>query len=157
MFSWPVSWYTIRGGSSVHNSGGQVIEVASIVNHPNYDTSTLENDISILILAVPLTLGNSVATIDLPSADLVLAGGTLTTVTGWGALTEGGSSPLQLQAVVVPIVERDECNALYAVSGWGVYESMICAGFVGEGGRDACQVIMDKYLVRILLIFLSYL
>lgn len=148
---WPFSWYTIRAGSSVHNSGGQVIGIDSVVNHPDYEGTTLDNDICIIILSSPLVFGDSVATIALPSADLVLADGVATTVTGWGALIENGTSPLQLQAVTVPIVNRETCNELYSVANYTVFDSMICAGFVGEGGRDACQVIMGKYLLKILL------
>ncbi|KAI4459637.1 polyserase-related [Holotrichia oblita] len=137
-FTWPVSWYTVRAGATFHNSGGQVIAVSTITDHPNFSSSTLDNDISILFLASALTFGSGVAIIALPAQSQIIPDGTRAVVSGWGALTEGGSSPLQLQAVGVPIVSNERCNAAYAPLGWGVTETMICAGY-DEGGRDACQ------------------
>jgi trypsin len=59
-------------------------------------------------------------------------------VTGWGTLSSGSSSlPIRLQAVVVPIVPREECNEAYAAYG-GITGNMICAAVTG-GGKDACQ------------------
>lgn len=58
------------------------------------------------------------------------------TVAGWGALTEGGSSPSVLMKVDVPYVEDAPCNASYATVNLVVTESMVC---YGEGGKDSCQ------------------
>lgn len=138
-FSWPLTWYSIRAGATFHNSGGQVIAASAITDHPNFNPNTLENDISIIFLASALTFGSGVAVIPLPAQSQYIAEGTRAVVSGWGALTEGGSSPLQLQAVGVPVVSNERCNAAYAALGWGVTESMLCAGY-DEGGRDACQV-----------------
>ncbi|GLH17222.1 Trypsin-1, partial [Gryllus bimaculatus] len=56
----------------------------------------------------------------------------------WGARREGALlTPSKLQAVEVPVVDRDECSAAYEQYG-GVTASMLCAG-VPEGGKDACQ------------------
>jgi len=56
------------------------------------------------------------------------------TVAGWGALTEGGSSPVVLYKVDVPVVTDESCRSSYGSS--SVADSMICAG---EGGKDSCQ------------------
>ncbi|KAK9694490.1 Trypsin [Popillia japonica] len=137
-FAYPTSWYSIRAGSSLHNSGGQVIAASSITNHPNYNPSTADNDISIVFLASALTFGSGVATIPLPAQNEYVAEGSLAVVTGWGNLQEGGSAPIQLQVVGVPIVSNARCAALYSVLGWDVSDNMLCAGY-DEGGKDACQ------------------
>lgn len=113
--------------------------MSEIYNHPSYNSDTLEYDISVVLVSTALIFGPAVATIALPIQDQYLAAGTRSVVSGWGALIEGGPSPLQLQAVSVPIVSRERCNVLYSVLGWSVTNSMICAGYE-DGGRDACQV-----------------
>ncbi|XP_049779308.1 trypsin alpha-3-like [Schistocerca cancellata] len=61
--------------------------------------------------------------------------GTAVTITGWGDLSSGGSSPTQLQAVTTSIVARASCNIAY---GGEITQRMICAG-EDEGGKDSCQ------------------
>ena len=68
-------------------------------------------------------------------ADGVVGGNLLTT--GWGNLTEGGVTPIDLQRVEVPLVDRVNCNDVNSYNG-EITENMICAG-IDEGGRDACQ------------------
>lgn len=61
------------------------------------------------------------------------------TVTGWGRLSEHGLPSTELQAVDVPIMNRDECvsDSLYSAS--QVTDRMLCAGSL-SGGVDSCQV-----------------
>ena len=56
-------------------------------------------------------------------------------VSGWGALCSGCSSPDALHVVNVPGVSNDVCNQRY---GGGISDEMICAGSV-NGGIDSCQ------------------
>ena len=41
-----------------------------------------------------------------------------------------------LQWVRVPAITNSECNSAY---NGDITDSMICAGYPGEGGKDACQ------------------
>ena len=41
-----------------------------------------------------------------------------------------------LQWVRVPAITNSECTSAY---GSGITDSMVCAGYPGEGGKDACQ------------------
>ena len=50
----------------------------------------------------------------------------------------GGISPVNLQWVGVPIITNDECNEAYLGDG-RITNSMICAGYLGVGGKDSCQ------------------
>lgn len=138
-FSWPTSWHTIRAGSSVHNSGGQVIQVNEIYIHPNYNGTLLDFDMAILYLVSPLTFGPAVAPIPLPLENQFYLDDTPAVVSGWGAMVEDGAASLQLQAVWVPMVNNGRCEALYAVENYTITDSMLCAGYM-SGGRDACQV-----------------
>ena len=51
----------------------------------------------------------------------------------------GGSSPDELQQVMLPIIDRDTCNQAEWYNDQ-VDDSMVCAGYE-EGGKDTCQVI----------------
>jgi len=66
--------------------------------------------------------------------DAFLAGKTLT-VSGWGALTEGGGSPTVLNSVDVPGMTNAQCNQYYPGS---IGASELCAGQT-SGGIDSCQ------------------
>lgn len=74
----------------------------------------------------------------MPQQDHDLDAGINVTISGWGALSSGGVSPLNLQYVEIPVVDRAICaNAYRNVN--AVNENMICAGLYGVGGRDACK------------------
>lgn len=73
----------------------------------------------------------------LPALGQEYVPGDLADVSGWGTLTEGGSSSTRLQVVQVPLVSLAECRAAYGTS--SVTDRMVCAGYP-EGGKDACQV-----------------
>lgn len=60
-----------------------------------------------------------------------------TTTAGWGRTSEGGSSSNILLKVSVPYIDDETCRQAYGNS--RIVDSMICAGVLGEGGRDACQ------------------
>lgn len=111
-------------------------ETATIIDrfvHPNYNGNTQDNDIMIMKLAnpvdfdpIPLNFNDNV-----PRNDQDLK------VIGFGRLESGGSSPRELQEVVVPYVDNDTCNQDESYGG-DITEQMLCAGF-REGGKDSCQ------------------
>ena len=58
-------------------------------------------------------------------------------VTGWGALSEGGSSPNELHVVTIPFMSNTECQSYLQPNDLHEAE-MFCAGLV-SGGKDSCQ------------------
>ncbi|KAK9695315.1 Trypsin [Popillia japonica] len=127
---------SIRAGSSTRNSGGTVVGVSALNQHPSYDSWSLDYDISVLALSSSPLLAN-IAAISLPSQNQQLAAGTESVVSGWGTTSENGAAANQLQAVTVPIVSSSDCQSAY--SPWySITARMLCAGST-EGGRDACQ------------------
>ncbi|KAJ8942815.1 hypothetical protein NQ318_022829 [Aromia moschata] len=91
-----VSSFSLRGGSSTRNSGGQVITISSGVVHASYNTRTLDFDIAALQLTSAFTIANARA-VALPSAGSGPVAGATATLTGWGSTTEGGSAATTLQ------------------------------------------------------------
>ncbi|XP_021960189.1 prostasin [Folsomia candida] len=132
------SQYTLVAGDhniNVVEGNEQTRQVVQIIIHPSYDTPVdTENDIAILKVSAPFNFTPEVQPVILP--DLNFAPTAVATVAGWGALTEGGSSPSVLMKVDVPYVEDAPCNASYATVNLVVTESMVC---YGEGGKDSCQ------------------
>ncbi|KAK9751366.1 Trypsin [Popillia japonica] len=144
---------SIRAGSSIRNSGGSVVSVSVLNQHPSFDYWSLDYDISVLSLSSSLSLGSNIAAISLPSENQQLAAGTESVVSGWGTTSESGAAANQLQAVSVPLVSLSDCQAAY--SPWySVTDRMLCAGS-SEGGRDACQgdsggpLVADNLLVGV--------
>ncbi|XP_044741973.1 trypsin-7-like [Chrysoperla carnea] len=127
----------VRAGTSVKGSGGVLIQVKTVYVNEKYNDYNTDFDVSLLVLAQPLSFSGQIQPVALPSVKEYLDEPELSVITGWGALHSGGSSPSQLQKVIVPIVSQDKCVKAYA--SYEVTERMICAGVLGEGGKDACQ------------------
>lgn len=98
----------------------------------------MDYDISILSLKSPLPLSKSIQPVALPTLNQEVPEGEISVVTGWGALHEGGVLPVELQEVQVPIVGNEQCQKIYAL--YSITDRMLCAGYLGEGGKDSCQV-----------------
>lgn len=129
----PADVKVVAGRTSLSAGGGTTAGVTDIWIHPDWNSSALRNDASVL------TLDTSLSEAPLPIAspedgDLYAAGAN-STVLGWGT-TESGSTSDVLRKVDVPVVADDTCAASYA----GQFDaaSMVCAG-LAEGGKDSCQ------------------
>ena len=124
------------------------IAVSRVMNHENYDSWTIENDICMLELATDADLSSSViGAIDIPYDGKEYDAGTMCTVSGWGTTSEGGSLGRTLMKVDVPVVSDDDCRGSYGQS--DIVDSMICAGFEA-GGKDSCQVFIVTEINRLL-------
>lgn len=60
-------------------------------------------------------------------------------MSGWGKLEHQGADTDELQLVEVPVVSNEDCQSAYEELGDQIFESFICAGYLGVGGKDACQ------------------
>ncbi|XP_068434164.1 transmembrane protease serine 9-like [Clinocottus analis] len=112
--------------------------VTQIINHPDYNTRTSDNDISLLKLSSPVTFTNFILPVCLATPNSSFLNGTESWVTGWGTIGFGVSlpSPQALMEVEVPIVGNDQCNIDYGLG--SITSNMICAG-LRVGGKDSCQ------------------
>ncbi|XP_065340816.1 trypsin alpha-3-like [Cloeon dipterum] len=114
---------------------GQTLNVAEIVSNPAYNPSTSSGDIAVWRVDSPITWNSDTQPATLASS--TPSTGTLTTVSGWGTTSFGGSASDVLLKVDVPIFDYAECDSIYSIYG-GVPADQICAG-VPEGGVDSCQ------------------
>jgi len=122
-------------------SSGQIRAFDGITTFPGFSDPTVGKDVSLLHLATPLDLsGANAKAIPIVTAADASAGatnpGVISTITGWGTLTEGGATPDILQTVDVPIVSNAQTAAAY---GMPISADQLAAGILGVGGKDSCQ------------------
>ena len=117
-----------------------VIPVKTIIQHPDYNSATIANDISILELDTTLDLSAypNIKPICLPAQDKLFAG-TTATVSGWGTVGDGngnsgGHLNSHLHEVAVSVFGDGNCGSMNSA----MTADMMCAGLM-EGGKDACQ------------------
>jgi len=110
-----------------------IIDVEAVINHPDYNDQTTENDISILRLAEKVDLYKypHIKPACLPSYPYSGPG----VVSGWGTVSSGGLMQSHLRDVEVDIYPQGDCGDYPPGD---ITPDMICAGYP-EGGSDACQ------------------
>ncbi|EDV35570.1 uncharacterized protein Dana_GF12407 [Drosophila ananassae] len=126
----------VAGANTRNGTDGIVYPVSSWAYHSSFDTFTVDYDIGVLLLDTPLNLTHfGISSIAVrPQRPAV---GRLATVAGWGYREEWGPSSYKLEQAQVPVVSSEQCNELYGAG--EINERMICAGYVTQGGTDACQ------------------
>ena len=129
--SWPPQLIDVRVGG-VTQSDGEHRSVSRVVMHPNY-LLTSGYDISLLQLSQSSTMAPT--QVAGPGERSIWTAGTLETIVGWGATSEGGDLPDTLQAARVPITTDSYCAGAYSDFD---AKTMVCAGFP-QGGVDTCQ------------------
>ncbi|MFD8292150.1 serine protease [Streptomyces lavendulae] len=110
--------------------GITTVQVAQIVQHPDYFAANGQNNIALIKLKTPL--------VAIPAA-LPQSGATFTgtvTAVGWGATREGGRPSPTLRYVNTQVVPRAKCRSQYDDA--SIADSMICAG-VEAGGKGTCK------------------
>ncbi len=92
------------------DSYSQTIVASASYMHPNYNENTMYDDIALIKLPSPVTLGDGIRTICLPKATETFTNRTVPlAATGWGHLTDGGQSPTILQEVLLRSIPTGWC------------------------------------------------
>ena len=126
----------------INQADGEIrFNVAQIEIHPGYNNSwsDVSYDFSLLKLATQITFpaDNTLAPVCLPYAgnDFV---GSFAVVSGFGRTWAGAEQAVNaLREVTVSVISNAACQSAY--SDYSITASMVCAGLVGTGGKDACQ------------------
>ncbi|XP_075339020.1 vitamin K-dependent protein C [Odontesthes bonariensis] len=115
------------------------LSVAKAIEHPDYNSRTVDNDIALLRLQTPAPFSNHIVPVCLPGremAERVLhVNGTTTVVTGWGRDNSGAYSSA-LNVIKVPLVSRSICSR--QMFPHSLSDNVLCAGILGQS-RDACE------------------
>lgn len=132
---------------STTDSAEKRINVKKVVDHPNYNSKTLDNDFSLLELSTPVDLESvapSIRPVCLPSAGNPSQYEDVSSiVSGWGTTSSGGDQPNALRDVTVTTMNNSACNGFYG-SGT-ITNAMICAA---DTEKDSCQGDSGGPLVR---------
>lgn len=124
----------VAGVTNLVDDPGQRLNVSQIVRHPSFDNVTVANDVALLRLATPASLGPGVAVVDLvsPLRPELWASGSPAQVAGWG-LVNATDLPAELRQASVAMVSDQTCATLLAGSNPLTFQpaSMVCAGVPG--------------------------
>eukprot|EP00058_Branchiostoma_floridae_P028489 XP_002613980.1 hypothetical protein BRAFLDRAFT_118458 [Branchiostoma floridae] len=135
-FPWQAMLWDIR---PARNSSHMVEE---IIVHPNFNGETYESDIALLKLSGPeVTFTEHILPICLPEvldARRLVRSGQIGTVTGWGAMEDGGPYSTTLMRVSLPVVSLQRCRRAHPQFAEDISQNMFCAGRA-SGGRDTCK------------------
>ncbi|KAG8136498.1 hypothetical protein E2320_005073, partial [Naja naja] len=143
---WQVSLHIRR----THLCGGSIITpewivtaahcvegVARIISHPNYDSTSKNNDVALMKLQSPLSFNDFIQPVCLPNAGMMFETDQQCWISGWGAKYQGGNTSKYLNAAAVPLIDSSICNERYIYNGI-ILPTMICAGYL-KGMVDSCQ------------------
>lgn len=128
---------TLVVGTVLLNSGGASHVSSRIINHPDYNSQTIANDVSVVQSATTIVFNTNVQAIALGSA--FIGGGINAMLTGWGSTsTIGiGSVPNNLQQLPTTTLTNADCRSRFsATNAANVFDHKICC-FTrqGEGVR----------------------
>ncbi|XP_026736002.1 trypsin, alkaline C-like [Trichoplusia ni] len=131
----------IRAGTTRRGSGGVVITLARITNHPSYGSNGQDGDISVIRLDNALVYGPAIQAGAIVSQGFQMFDNLPVIHAGWGAVSSGGLSSSQLRDVQIFTINRQLCRQRYASLSrpQTISDNMICAGILDVGGKDACQ------------------
>ncbi|XP_072264366.1 mannan-binding lectin serine protease 1-like [Pyxicephalus adspersus] len=113
----------------------QIFQAKNLFLHPNYNSSTFQNDIALVELSQQAFLNNYVMPVCIPEVEIQPED--FVVVSGWGKQFLQ-KQPEALMEIEIPVVPHELCKVGYAKMGRLLTDDMICAG-LREGGKDACS------------------
>lgn len=125
------SWYAYLGDHNIRILDGETrIRVVDFIQHEDYNSRTIDNDIALLRLETNVTFTDKIQPACLPGGrvDDESAQGV---VTGWGTTSEGGRVSNILQQASITVLNPSECGNDNSLT--------ICAGEIRPIIRDSCQ------------------
>uniref|UniRef100_A0A8C0F9X1 Peptidase S1 domain-containing protein n=1 Tax=Bubo bubo TaxID=30461 RepID=A0A8C0F9X1_BUBBB len=133
--AWLVFAGVITHGSIKQEAG---LSVKKIIYHPLYNDNSLDYDIALMKLQVPLNFTDAIRAVCLPPSHQDLFQGTQCWVSGWGSTRPDQAQVTEtLKEALVPLIGTKRCNSSCVYAG-ELTARMLCAGHL-RGTIDACQ------------------
>ncbi|XP_055692171.1 trypsin alpha-3-like [Lutzomyia longipalpis] len=123
-------------GAQSRITGGTTYTLSQVIQHPQWNTQTIANDVAVLQTANPVTFTNLISPIDLGSAHV--GGGVNGVVSGWGLTSHQGAPAAELQYLFTETITNEVCRIRLGGMGDLVWDHKICAG--GILGSGTCQM-----------------
>ncbi|CAL8404116.1 unnamed protein product [Boreogadus saida] len=131
--------------SAITSEKVQILKPSKVFTHPEWNSRTINNDISLIKLASPAVLGTTVSPVCLGESSDVFTPGMKCVTSGWGLTRYNApGTPNKLQQAALPLMSNEQCKR-----SWGsnmISDVMICAGAAGatscmgdSGGPLVCQ------------------
>ncbi|XP_058450140.1 trypsin-like [Malaya genurostris] len=125
----------LRRPSIVSTNSEMIQRNVATIKLNRYQGLRNNNDVALLGLREPVTIGPDLMPICLPEGTSSYQG-EMATIIGWGTTANGSLSDM-LQQLTVPVLSNQECKRT-GYFRFQITSRMLCAGFL-EGGRDSCQ------------------
>lgn len=124
-------------GTHLLNSGGVAHQSLRYVNHPQYNPSTIANDVSVTQTATVIAFNNLAQPIALGSA--FVGGGVNAVISGWGGTAQtGGPAPNNLQWFTATTLTNADCRNRHTTQNAAfVFDHKICT--FTRAGQGICQ------------------
>ncbi|KAM6236138.1 transmembrane protease serine 9 isoform 2-T2 [Porphyrio hochstetteri] len=135
IYSDPKMWVAFLGTPFLSGIDGKMEKIFRIYKHPFYNVYSLDYDVALLELNMPVKFSNTIRPICLPDNSHVFHEGARCFITGWGSTKEGGLMSKHLQKAAVNMIGDQACKKFYPVQ---ISSRMVCAGFP-QGTVDSCS------------------
>lgn len=116
--------------------------IDNIIIHPDYNTTTLDNDIALIKLSAAVAIETIPLLSSLETEQSIAVETTFSTAIGWGSTvgyTDGEPRnpdyPNILNTVSLPLLSAEMCKTTMP----GTTDNMVCAADLVNGGLDSCQ------------------
>merc|ERR1719500_2737637 len=120
----------------IENQKVQGIQVERVIKRPDYDTTSINNDIALLRLASDVQFNNNVIPACLPTDSSQQYTNWEAVVSGWGTTSEGGSTSAVLKETTQTILSSTDPVCVRGSQDSPVPSSKMC-GY--KAGTDSCQ------------------
>ncbi|XP_075711040.1 granzyme A-like [Rhinoderma darwinii] len=118
-----------------NEKGIQKFRISRSIQHPQYNSSSLKNDIRLIRLRGRAKIGKTVQLLPLPDTFEDIEEGTVCETAGWG-WTEENSEADSLRDVNITILNREKCQTIWKKR-VEITKNLICT-LVGPKGQDTC-------------------
>ncbi|KAJ2948067.1 hypothetical protein O0L34_g9864 [Tuta absoluta] len=120
----PRKW-RIRVGSTFASSGGQVHDVVQLINHPEYNPNTFNNDIAVILLETYIVFNDLVKQAQIAGPNYILQVDDPIWSIGWG-IDDVGSQSEQLKQAEKRVFSLETCQANFPFT--KITDNMLCVG-----------------------------
>ncbi|XP_077294825.1 trypsin-like [Arctopsyche grandis] len=135
--------WRVRAGSANYNSGGQIANVKTYIEHSEFDKLIRVNDVALLFLSSPFSLGTNVKAINISMYTSDMTSSNNATATGWGSPQVDKCLTRNLRELTLKIIDIKNCSASYPDK--FTSNNMICgkrlnsAKYLFENRRTICR------------------